>query len=183
MVALIASRMAVPPRESSRVSPSSIFLMSEVSGTSSKGSSSKLMTVTSSRGFDAFTAAKSGGFHLLALVPHAAAVIDDQSERDRNVLAPECLKRLLDVVLENFKSGPRQIREQPPILVNDARMKYHQARVGPEGLVLLLCATWRNKRRNRKQRQRRRYIVRFTALSRRRVISQSEKMLSTAAMF
>src|SRR3984957_9687318 len=51
----IASRMAVPPRESIRATPSSIFLMSLVRGTSRKASSLKLTMKTSSCGLEAFT--------------------------------------------------------------------------------------------------------------------------------
>src|ERR1700728_4469788 len=52
---LIASRMAVPPRESMRAMPSSIFLMSLVNGTSRNGSSLKLTMNTSSCGLEALT--------------------------------------------------------------------------------------------------------------------------------
>src|SRR5271166_1158460 len=55
MDSLMASRMAVPPRESMRAMPSSIFLMSLVNGTSRYGSSLKLTMKTSSCGFEART--------------------------------------------------------------------------------------------------------------------------------
>src|ERR1700722_4918683 len=51
----MASRMAVPPRESMRAMPSSIFLISLVRGTSRKGSSLKLTMKTSSCGLEALT--------------------------------------------------------------------------------------------------------------------------------
>src|SRR5580658_1668387 len=51
----MASRMAVPPRESIFAIPSSSLLMSLVNGTSSQGSSLKLTMKTSSCGLEAFT--------------------------------------------------------------------------------------------------------------------------------
>src|SRR5579871_2217468 len=52
---LMASRIAVPPRESMRATPSCMALMSLVMGTSSQASSLKLTMKTSSCGLEAFT--------------------------------------------------------------------------------------------------------------------------------
>ena len=67
----MASRMAVPPRESMRVSASSISLMSLVKslpcGRSRKASSLKLTTKTSSSGLESFTRASAAASTLARL--------------------------------------------------------------------------------------------------------------------
>ena len=124
----MASRMAVPPRESIRASASSIFLMSLVkSGSRRKASSLKLTMKTSSCGFDALTSASAAASTFCALVAHAAAVVDDEAQRNRHVLAPEDLDLLLDAVLEDLEGVLRQVGDQVAALV------HHAWRAAPPG--------------------------------------------------
>ena len=44
-----------------------------------------------------------GAVHALAFVPHAAAVVDDESKAERNVFVSESLDRLLDFVFEDLE--------------------------------------------------------------------------------
>ena len=132
----MASRMAVPPRESMRAMPSSIFLMSLVRGTSRKASSLKLTMNTSSCGLEALHQIERGGLHLLAFVAHAAAIVDDDAERNRHVLAAEDLDRLLHAVLKNLEGFLLKVRNQFAVLIENADRQHHQARIGSERWVL-----------------------------------------------
>ena len=73
-----------------------------------------------------------GGLHLLQLVAHAAAVIDHQAERDRDVLALEFADILLDLVFENREGGLRQRGDQMAGLIDHGGVTDHDARIGVE---------------------------------------------------
>src|SRR5262249_24150114 len=79
-------------------------------------------------------------FDLGTLITHAAAIVDNQAERDWHVLASKRANRLLDAVLENRKSGLREIRYQVPALIQYSRMEHDKTRIRRERskLVLLL---------------------------------------------
>ena len=60
-----------------------------------------------------------GLFHLLALLPHAAAVIDNQAQRNRHVFALEQRDVLRLAVLKNREGGFRQVGHQMAVLIDD----------------------------------------------------------------
>ena len=79
----MASRMAVPPRESMRVSASSISLMSLVKSLPLRQVQERLVVEIDDEDFvvgvGILHQRQRGGLHLGALVAHAAAVVDDQA--------------------------------------------------------------------------------------------------------
>ena len=78
--------------------------------------------------------------HLGPLVAHAAAVIDNQPQRNRHVLPLEHLDSLRHAVFGNRKSRLGKVRHQMAGLVHHRRMTHHQARVGAEHHARVLRA-------------------------------------------
>ena len=73
-----------------------------------------------------------GGNDLPPLVPHAAAVIDQNSQRHRHILAPKQRQRLPDIVLKYLKVLLKQIRDQTIALVEHRRVQDDKLRVAAE---------------------------------------------------
>ncbi len=129
----MASRMAVPPRESMRAMPSSIFLMSLVSGTSRNGSSLKLTMKTSSCGLEALTKsseAASTFCRFSRMLPLLSMIMPSEigTSSRRKILIGCSI-----AVLENLECLLRKIGHQLAVLVQHAYRQHHQARANAEG--------------------------------------------------
>ena len=108
----MASRMAVPPRASIRASAVSSSAMSlvkslsfgivQVGGVVEVDDEDLVVAV------GVLHQRQRRGLHLVQLVAHAAAVVDHQAERNRNVFALELADLLLDLVLVDREGGLRQ---------------------------------------------------------------------------
>ena len=98
-------------------------------GRSRKASSLKLTTKTLVLVVGVLHQRQRRGFHLGALVAHAAAVVDDQAHGNRHVFALETLDLLLHAVLENREGLLRQVGDQVAVLVHHRGVADHQARV------------------------------------------------------
>ncbi len=69
-------------------------------------------------------------FNADSLALHAAAVVNDDSERNRNVLASENFDLLQLPVLENSERVPVEVSNQFAFLISHAGMQHHQPRIG-----------------------------------------------------
>src|SRR5205807_4828591 len=103
--------MAVPPMESTRARPASSTCTSLVNGTSTRLLSAKFNTNISSSGFDAREIDR-GGFDLRALGTHAAAVVDQQPERNGDIVLVEQHDRLTLAVLQDRERVAGESRHQ-----------------------------------------------------------------------
>ena len=81
--------------------------------------------------------------HSLPFFPHAAAVVDDDAERNRNILAAEDLDGLLDAVFKDLERFLLKVGHQFAVLVHNADGQNHQARAHGEGGIFGNGRRWR----------------------------------------
>ena len=93
---------------------------------------------------------QSGLFHRLALLPHAAGIVDDQAKGYRHVFVLKVFDLLQHAVLENRKGAAGQIRDQVTGFVGDGHIQRHEASLGGKHRVVRLrfrLTLWRRRRR------------------------------------
>ncbi len=98
-----------------------------------------------------------GGVHLGTLVPHAAAIVDNQSEADRHVFLFKDGKFLLDLIFQHAEVFLLQARNKNTAVIQHGRMQDHQVNLGLNPILALLgCLrrSWRCRRRLRVTRRR-----------------------------
>ena len=96
------------------------------------GLSAKFSTNISSCGIRRACECERGRLHLGPERPHAAAVIDEQAKRHRNVVAPEDRDGLPPAVLEHGEGLLTQIRDQLAVAVGDCGVQHDEAGLGAE---------------------------------------------------
>ncbi len=72
----------------------------------------------------------SSRFYAGAFVHHAAAVVNEDAQRNRNIFPPKNLDGLRLPVFENFESIAFQVGQQLALSIIHAGMQDHQASVG-----------------------------------------------------
>jgi len=100
---------------------------------------------------------KRGGIHLRTLVPHAAAIVDNQSEADRHVFLFKDGKFLFDLIFKHAEVFLLQPRNKNATVIQHGRMKDHQVHLGLNPVLALvgcLRRSWRSRRRLRMTRRR-----------------------------
>ena len=66
-----------------------------------------------------------GAIHAFAFIPHAAAVVDDEADAQRDVFVLERLDCLLDLVFEDLKMVFRESVYGPALLVEHRNRQLH----------------------------------------------------------
>ena len=79
-----------------------------------------------------------GAIHALALVSHASAVVDDQSETQRDIFMPERLDGLRNLILEDLKVLFRQPVYRPAFLVENGNGQLHFERFNAQRVAFIL---------------------------------------------
>ena len=88
------------------------------------------------------------GFHLRPERPHAAAVVDEQSERDWNVVAAEQRDRLPLAVFVHRERAALEAGHELAAPVPDGGVENDKACFGAEGGLLRACGKQRQQRDN-----------------------------------
>jgi hypothetical protein len=75
-----------------------------------------------------------------ALIAHAVAIVDNQPERNWNILAAEGPDLLLNSVFKHGECFARKVRYETPMLIHDCRMEDYKSRVRVEHSTLFILA-------------------------------------------
>src|SRR6202035_1092440 len=78
-----------------------------------------------------------GDLHYLALLLHAAAIVDNDTQRDWHVLVLENLDGLFDPVFKNLEGLLLKVHDQLAVLVGNADRQDHPACIGGKGSGLV----------------------------------------------
>ncbi len=85
----------------------------------------------------------SSGHHVTHLRPHAAAIVNHQADRDRDILVAEIFNLLQDSILVNMKVILAEARNKVPSVVLHGGVQDHQANTYPDRVRVARAALGR----------------------------------------